>query len=126
MGDQFLCFFSGSRCAERALDCALQAKRVVSEDLKIGLSHGEIYLGLVGHADYTRPDIMGEVVNIAFLTQQWADRNARDGFAVTRALVDALDPGLDNRTGIEFGKPVNIQFKGVHEKVALCEVNLSA
>jgi len=63
MGDQYLCFFSGARHRERAVTTAQRSKGLVAEDLKIGLSAGDVHLGSVGHPDYARPDIMGEVVN---------------------------------------------------------------
>jgi len=119
MGDQYLCFFAGPRRIERALHAAFQARAAVADDLKIGLSHGEIYLGSVGHPDYCRPDIMGQNVNIAFLTAAWADAHTKSGIATTESVVAGM-PGL--RTEARLGKKYEVRFKGVAERVALYEV----
>ena len=122
MGDGYLCFFAGPRRIERALRAALQARSTIAEDLKIGLSRGEIYLGSVGHPDYCRPDIMGEIVNIAFLTAAWADAHTDSGIAATHALVEEmlLNPALRSETRV--GKKCEVRFKGVTKPVALYEV----
>lgn len=122
VGDGYLCFFSGPGYLRRALDTALQARAVVSEDLQVGLSSGEIYLGAVGHPDYARPDIMGQVVNIAFLAQQWAEANAAGGMVVTKAFRDALakDPEFHGRA--TFGRVTHVDFRGVKDPVAISEV----
>jgi len=104
MGDRYLCFFSGTRHRERALETAVQAKEVISDDIKVGLSSGEIYLGSVGHPDYARPDIMGEVVNIAFLTMEWAEKNAASGLAVTSTVLDDVEeaPAVGGKKRVKF------------------------
>ncbi|NQU42227.1 helix-turn-helix domain-containing protein [bacterium] len=94
MGDQFLCFFSGADHSKRAVEAALLARRIVNEHLWIGLNSGEIYLGLVGHPDYARADIMGETVNLAFLATVWAEAHTEEGIAATASVVRDLDPGL--------------------------------
>jgi class 3 adenylate cyclase len=122
MGDGYLCFFAGPRRFEHALEAAFQAKAAIAEDLKIGLSCGEIYLGSVGHPDYCRPDIMGEVVNIAFLAAAWADRNTESGIAAMQPLAEEMsrNPGLKSRARV--GKKHDVRFKGVAEHVSLYEV----
>ena len=122
MGDQYLCFFAGPRHVERALCAALQARTTVAEDLKIGLSSGEIYLGSVGHPDYARPDIMGEVVNIAFLTAAWADAHTESGIAVGPAFAEEAARNAGLRSRVRVGKKFEVRFKGVAERVALYEV----
>jgi class 3 adenylate cyclase len=119
MGDRFLCFFSGSNHARRAVELALQAEAVVTDDLKVGLSTGEIYLGSVGHPDYARPDIMGEVVNIAFLTMEWAEANAPSGIAVTAAVIESL--GDDYALKIE--KKTNEKFLGLDHPVEVAAIH---
>jgi class 3 adenylate cyclase len=124
MGDGFLCFFSGAQCGCDAIESAVEAKRILSEDLKMGLSWGEIFLGLVGHHEYARPDVMGEVVNIAFLTQGWADTNAEGGIAVTGPLLAKIPEDWIGRGSVEFGDERPVRFKGVRERVPLHEVRI--
>ncbi len=116
MGDQYLCFFTGAAHAQRAHDMALNARRMVREDLQIGLSTGEIYLGAMGHPDYARPDIMGEVVNMAFLTLQWAEAHADSGIAATQSVVDGLD------TPAKTGQSEEVEFRDIAHTVRVYEI----
>jgi transcriptional regulator with XRE-family HTH domain len=122
MGDQYLCFFAGPRRVERALHAAFQARAAIAEDLKIGLSRGEIYLGSVGHPDYCRPDIMGQIVNIAFLTAAWADAHTESGVAATSAIVEELTEIEDLRGETRVGRKNEVSFRGVAQRVALYEI----
>lgn len=114
MGDQFLGFFSGTDHRKRAIRASFVAKRMVSEEIQIGLSSGDIYLGAVGHTDYSRPDIMGEVVNIAFLTMGWAEENAESGVAAPVSTVENIE--------IETGMIKDVNFKGIKHPVSICEL----
>lgn len=67
MGDTFLAFFSGPDYKQRAVSAAQQAWRVVADPLVIALNSGKIYLGSIGHEEYSRPDIMGNAVNMTFM-----------------------------------------------------------
>jgi class 3 adenylate cyclase len=116
MGDQYLCFFSGSGRRERALTVALRARGVVTEDLTIGLSCGEIYLGAMGHPDYARPDIMGQVVNAAYLAMQWAEDNTESGIAATAGVAE----GMEALAGL--GAFTEVSFRDIAEPLRLCEV----
>ena len=116
MGDQFLCFFSGIDHTARALRAVRLAKGMVGDALEGGLSCGEVYLGTVGHPDYARPDIMGEVVNIAFLTLAWAETHAQSGIAATAAVATA-----DEEAGA-VGHETEVNFKGIPSPVRLCEL----
>lgn len=117
MGDGFLCFFSGPNHAARAVEAARQAREMVNEAVKIGLSSGEIYLGSIGHPDYAGRDIMGEAVNLAFLAMDWAESSTRSGIAATRSVVDGL-PGSP-----VVGKEKQLDFKGVANAVKVYEIN---
>lgn len=119
MGDRYLSFFSGTRHRERATETALQAKAVISDDIKVGLSSGEIYLGSVGHPDYARPDIMGEVVNIAFLTLDWAEQHAASGLAMTGSVLD----GLEDKVCV--GAKRRVKFLGLDHPVSVFELKPS-
>ena len=122
MGDQYLCFFSGQNHAVRALETALSVKSMIAEDIRIGLSCGEIYLGSVGHPDYARPDVMGPVVNLAFLTQEWADQHTKSGLAMTQAIYDKLAHNDRFTRDVRFSKRQLVQFKGAEDEVTLYEV----
>ncbi len=116
MGDKFLCFFSGIEHQRRALEAARLAKGMVNEALKIGLSSGEIFLGSVGYGDYANLDIMGQVVNIAFITMDWAEEKTESGIgAETR-----VTSGLEDRFAV--GQSQEINFRGIDHPVKVCEV----
>lgn len=116
MGDQYLCFFAGADHRSRALDTALEARETIGESLKIGLSFGEIYLGAIGHPDYARPDIMGDVVNIAFLTLQWAETHCARGIAASEATIEK------HEAKVKMGRREAVRFKGIEYEVTLVEI----
>ena len=116
MGDQYLCFFSGSGHRDRAIKTAQHAKYLITDDLRVGLASGEIYLGSVGHPDYARPDIMGEVVNISFLTREWAENNTKSGIAVTSTVLEGLTDEVTT------GKKHQVKFLGLDRPVAVTEL----
>jgi class 3 adenylate cyclase len=94
VGDGFLGFFSGSRHAQRAFNAALDIRSLVADrHLVITLHRGDIYLGAIGHPDYSKPDITGDSVNTAFLTMAWVARHLESGFGITESVAQALsDP----------------------------------
>jgi class 3 adenylate cyclase len=116
MGDQYLCFFSGPDHRNRAVKTAVRAKAALGEDLRIGLSSGEVYLGVVGHPDYARPDIMGEVVNIAFLTMQWAETSAKSGVGATAAVAEQAGET------VQTGASEVVTFRDIASQVRVYEI----
>ena len=116
MGDQFLCFFAGRDHERRAVEAAFLAKRMVAERLKVGLSAGEIYLGAVGHPDYSRPDVMGEVVNIAFLTMEWAESHTDTGLGATAAVTHAMGDAAGA------GRMEEVRFRSIERRVQVSEL----
>lgn len=116
MGDAFLCFFSGANHQERAIQTAFLARQLITESLLIGMSCGEIYLGAIGHPDYAHPDIVGDVVNVAFLTRDWAETNTQSGVAATSAVTDGLDDGY------EIVQTTAVNFKRMKSPVHVCEL----
>jgi len=116
LGDQYLCFFSGPGHADRALKTALRAKSVLAAALKVGLATGRIYLGSVGHPDYARPDIMGEVVNIAFLVMQWAESNTRSGIGAAGMTIDA------STVSVRTSALCEVSFRDLDHPVEVVEV----
>jgi transcriptional regulator with XRE-family HTH domain len=88
VGDGFLCFFSGADHADRAIEAAKHAKKVIyQKDLTISISTGEIYLGLVGHPNYATRDTVGATVNHAFLVLGWISNNCPSGIGATEAVI---------------------------------------
>ena len=119
VGDGFLCFFSGPRHADRALQAALHAKRIIqNEDLMITLNSGDIYLGTIGHPDYTTKDICGETVNLAFLMMKWAAKHCKSGVAVTDHVVKRL------KKGYKLKKYPKVLIDLIHQKIPLYEVDV--
>lgn len=103
MGDEFLAFFSGQNHAQRAMKSAKLAVELIAEsvNLRLGLSSGEIYLGNIGHPDYANNDIMGETVNLAFLTMMWADEHTDSGMCATHSVFEQCDPELFQPDALE-------------------------
>lgn len=118
MGDQYLCFFSGPSHQARALEAAQSAAAMVAEDLRIALGAGEIYLGAMGHPDYARPDITGEVVNVTFLALGWAEASAGSTIVATLPVIEGA--GAQDRAGRR--DEVSFTSKGVSTPVTICEV----
>jgi transcriptional regulator with XRE-family HTH domain len=117
LGDAFLCFFAGPDHAARACRAAFMARRMVAEPLDIALSTGKVYLGAVGHRDYARPDVMGQVVNIAFLAMGWADeQDVASGIVATAPAVEAAGDVVAKGPG------VSVSFKGLPYKVLIHEL----
>lgn len=116
MGDEFLGFFSGVNHRERALKAAFLAKQAIDNPLSIGLSSGEVYLGPIGHPDYAQSDIMGETVNIAFLTMNWADANLESRLGVTEEVL--AGSGIDCKKGDHTKQ----KFKDIDKSVCIVEL----
>ncbi|MFA6450315.1 MAG: helix-turn-helix domain-containing protein [bacterium] len=93
VGDGFLGFFAGNDHRRRACSAALAAQALgVVPGLVITLNSGDIYLGAIGHPDYTTRDILGETVNTAFIVMPWVGGNCPSGIGVTGSV--AGDPAL--------------------------------
>lgn len=91
VGDGFLGFFTGVAHQERAFDAAIRAKKIMNKsELVIVLNSGEIYLGTIGHPDYSRSDIIGQTVNTAFLAMPWVAKNCRTGIGILSSTAGAL------------------------------------
>jgi len=116
MGDTFLGFFSGPNHQRRSVQAALYAGEVVSEPLAIALHSGEIYLGTIGHPDYSRPDIMGDTVNLTFMTMEWIGRNLSGRIGATVTVVEKLDQS------IRIGSQHRIELRGIDHPVEVYEI----
>lgn len=96
VGDGFLGFVTGTDCCQRAIDAALSAKRrLATPDFVTVINHGDIYLGTIGHPDYSMPDILGETVNTAFLVMPWVAANLSTGIGITDSAKNNLSQELD-------------------------------
>jgi class 3 adenylate cyclase len=116
LGDKLLAFFSGVDHHLRAARSALLADQVVAEALVVGLSSGEIYLGAMGHPDYARPDVMGEVVNLAFLTLDRAENEGTGGIWITDPVLQGLGEGFKTDS------LDRVDFKGIEKKITICRL----
>lgn len=116
LGDKYLCFFAGQGHRGRALRAAAQAKAIVDEDIKIGLCSGTVYLGTIGHPDYARPDLMGEVVNTAFLLVDWAEQDAGSGIAAAESV------RCNGEAPVRFDVREDAKLTGVSSEVVILEV----
>ena len=116
MGDRYLAFFSGTAHRERALRVAMEGKTLIGPDLSVGLNTGEIYLGSVGHPEYARPDIMGETVNIAFLTMEWAETKSASRMAAPARMLVGIEPAP------AVGKKAKVNFMCSERPVEVCEL----
>jgi class 3 adenylate cyclase len=116
MGDTFLGFFSGPDHQQRAVRAAFRAKEIVSDSLTTALNCGEIYLGSIGHPDYARPDIMGDTVNLAFMTMGWAAQHLAGQITVTASILSYLPET------IEPGSAHSVKLRELEEPVKILEL----
>ncbi|MBF0170604.1 MAG: helix-turn-helix domain-containing protein [Nitrospinae bacterium] len=89
-GDGLLCFFSGPRHRERAIEAARRSVTGGEETVAVALTTGQIYLGALGHPDYARPDIIGDPVNVAFGLLAQVSGEERKIVVADAATVDGL------------------------------------
>lgn len=91
VGDGFLCFFSGPGHADRAIDAAIRAKKVIyQKELVIALNSGDIYMGTVGHPEYATRDIVGDTVNKAFLILESVAGHCASGIGATESVLNSV------------------------------------
>ncbi|MCX8110257.1 MAG: helix-turn-helix domain-containing protein, partial [Syntrophorhabdaceae bacterium] len=84
VGDGYLCLFSGPDHEERAVRAAIYGKKIIrQEGLVISINTGSVYLGHIGHPKYAITDIVGKVVNIAFLAIAWATKHTSVSIVAT-------------------------------------------
>jgi adenylate cyclase len=115
IGDSFLFYFAGPEHRLRAVSSAFRAKRVLSENVGIGMSSGPIFLGKLGHPDYARTDIMGETVNLAARMGGWTGKTG-SGIAATEYTVDPI------RNLLEVGLSETREVKGFARPIAVYEI----
>ncbi len=116
MGDTFLAFFSGPDNKMRAVEAALKAWRVVADPLVIALNAGMIYLGSIGHEAYSRPDIMGNAVNITFML---LEKLFQAGESHIGALGDFV---IDIKESYTFCKYDAVIFSGQEKPITIYDI----
>lgn len=95
-GDCYLGYFSGPRHSNRALESAIDACRVIhNERLLVTLHTGEVFLGEIGHPEYSKSDILGDTVNTVFLMNRWATQESKCNLIVSSDTWRTLDTQLE-------------------------------
>jgi len=79
VGDGFLGYFAGDHQTHRALAACRDLFTIPMGDLVVSWVRGPVYIGAIGHPDYAQLDLIGDVVNQAFLLNQWVSQS---GFKV--------------------------------------------
>lgn len=98
VGDGFLCFFTGGGHIERSLKAAIDSgRRSGTNELVIAINTGDIYLGTIGHPDYSSKDIYGDVVNRAFLINAEGAKKAKGGIFLGEAAKNRIKSGYSFR-----------------------------
>jgi class 3 adenylate cyclase len=115
IGDSSLYFFAGPEHRLRAIHAALRTVKIVSERIGIGMSSGPIYIGKLGHPDYASLDIMGDVVNLAARTGNWAGKT-ESRIAATGDTVDSIEDQLIT------GRSEEREVKGFDRMMRLIEI----
>lgn len=122
-GDGFLCFFSGSGHAARAVEAAQRIERLNRDkDLVVFLNSGEIYFGMVGHPEYASRDIYGDTVNKSFLLMDSFAKQIHRGIGLTEETGELLkkhDPQIKLQSLVIpfFRERDTYSFKNEHEMV---------
>lgn len=87
IGDGFLAFFTGENACTQAVNAAITAKNLTNPNVVIALHYGPIFLGTIGHPDYSSRDILGDTVNTCFLIMPWIAENCHSGIGATSQLI---------------------------------------
>jgi class 3 adenylate cyclase len=98
VGDGSLSFFSGAGQAQRAVMASMDAQSTCDHsELVVVLHSGPIFLGLVGHPDYARTDIIGATVNTAFLLSEFVASHCVTRIGFTQAVRDGLNEDMKTK-----------------------------
>ncbi|MHB0999187.1 MAG: helix-turn-helix domain-containing protein [Armatimonadota bacterium] len=117
VGDGFLGFVTGTNCCKRAIDAAVNAgKRLDMQEFVSVINYGDIYLGSMGHPDYSAPDILGETVNTAFLLMPWVSANSKSRLGITESVCDNMDCRSDLMVCGETIVPGKTSYIKVYER----------
>lgn len=116
LGDGILAFFSGKNHGSRAVQATFAAERISTDPLKFALSAGEIYLGNIGHPDYSQLDILGDPVNLAFAAQSWLGSQTKSAIVVTE---NSLAQASEN---FEIISRKSVELSALNKTVILAEI----
>ncbi len=117
IGDGFLCYFAGHNHAQRALKTALTCCDTLKEDdLLLTLNSGEVYLGAIGHQEFSSADIIGSTVNNTFILNRWATENSKAKVVVTDEVYDANTSAQSVLRTKSVATGINL-LKNVHEVI---------
>lgn len=115
VGDGFLCFFSGPDHASRAVKAAIHGKKIIQNDsVVIAINSGDIYLGTIGHPDYSTLDICGDCVNQAFLIIDHVAELCKTGIGFTLSVAE-------NLSGTDLIKYSDILIERTNSKISIFE-----
>ncbi|HEY5960708.1 MAG TPA: helix-turn-helix domain-containing protein [Polyangiaceae bacterium] len=99
VGDGSLGFFAGDGASRRAALSAREALRAVEgSELVVVLHAGPIFLGLLGHPDYARTDIIGTTVNSAFMLVPHVVERCASRIGLSRCVADELASDTPTRS----------------------------
>lgn len=91
LGDGFLSYFSGNNSEQRAFNAAKTSlSKLESFPLLMTLHVGEVYVTKIGHQDFSKLDIVGDVVNETFMMNNWANSDTDASLAITQEVLDKL------------------------------------
>jgi len=113
IGGGFLCLFTGPDSEIRSIKTAIQAKKILTKNLSIGLHCGNVFYFNIGHKDYSSKDILGTTVNAAFRIE------ALDSSTGIKASMDLVKrASFEKYSNIE-----SISLKGLSEEFEVCDVH---
>ena len=122
VGDEMFALFTGERCTERAMECAIEIQRRVQQEHKtddvpihigIGINHGPVILGNMGAQDRMDYTALGATVNLGARLCSAAKPGT---ILIRKDLLDQLN------INVKRGRLFMIQFKGISEKLKIAEV----
>jgi transcriptional regulator with XRE-family HTH domain len=85
LGDGFLAYFSGEDATKRAYTAATSSiNKLENTPLLITLHTGEVFITKIGHNEYAKVDIVGNVVNETIIANHWANEYSKDKLFITK------------------------------------------
>jgi class 3 adenylate cyclase len=112
LGGGALFFFTGPDCEIRSIKAAVQAKKIMKEELSTGLHYGSVYYTNIGHKDYEAKDILGTDVNTAF---RIAGLETNSGIKASMLLVQ--------KAGYAYYRNAeSVLLKGLSKKIEVCDI----
>lgn len=92
LGDGFLSYFSGENSEKRAFHTAKTSLlKLHSYPLLTTLHTGEVYVTKIGHTDFSKLDIVGDVVNETFMLNHWANTETDAQLAITEEVFSHIE-----------------------------------